>query len=105
MTRATTALDRITAARTDAMIHSLALDDDDPPFEGMEWADPGRMLLRNCSDDDLAEIIGVEPASKTGILARSILNRRESWRTPAKWSFVIALVSFFLGLVAFIRTL
>jgi CRISPR/Cas system-associated protein Csm6 len=73
---------------------------------------PSRKHIASRADEELAELIVGEPASRAAELARSVLRQREAWRTPAKWSVIIAVVSLItaigsLGLAsaAFLRTL
>lgn len=58
-----------------------------------EVLDPGLKQVARFDDDDLAEVIAREPTSKLGLLAARIQRQRESWKTPAKWSLVVAIIS------------
>lgn len=99
-------LEKIQEARTDAMIASFgSLSDSSYQKAFNEFADPGRKVLRKLRDDDLAALISAEPTSKQGLIAASILRQRESWRTPARWSLIISVISLCLATAAFARTL
>lgn len=66
---------------------------------------PSKTYLTKQSDEDLLELIAARPASREGQIAASIMRVREAWRTPAKWSVIIAVASFAIATAAFIRTL
>lgn len=70
-----------------------------------EVLDPGIATVSRFTDDELAEAIARGPNSKLGLIAASVLRSRESWRTPAKWAFVISCLSFGHAVWAFVRTL
>jgi hypothetical protein len=94
-------LQKIDAARTDAMIAGLG---GRPAGHHGRWADPGMREIRSLSNEDLAEIIAREPQTKLGRLADSVQRSRESWRTPAKWALIVALCSLIVALYALYRT-
>jgi hypothetical protein len=76
------------------------------PLETLEQVlDPGLQEVRRLTDNELAEIIARECASKLGLLAARVQRERESWRTPARWSLVVALCSLAIAVSAFVRTL
>lgn len=99
-------LDKMSEARTDAMIASYgSLSDNAYETAFNEFASPGRKQLSKLSDDDLATLIAAEPTSKQGLLGASILRERESWRAPGRWALLVSGASFALALAAFARTL
>lgn len=66
---------------------------------------PSRAYLAKHSDEDLAELIAAKPDTREAEIARSLMRVREAWRTPAKWSMIIAIASFVIATGAFVRTL
>ncbi len=51
-------------------------------------------------DEELAELIAMNRLDADTELARSELRIRESWRTPARWSLVIAAFALLVSLAA-----
>lgn len=99
-------LEKIRAARSSRMVANFEylLSDGaklDRAFD--EFADPSRRHLRQLTDEELAELISTEPNSKTGRLAESVLRNRDNWRSPAKWSLLISLISVAIAVTAFFR--
>ena len=63
---------------------------------------PDRRLVRRMVDEELAELAS-RPASRLTKLAESELRSREGWRTPARWSMLIALAALALGIFNLFR--
>lgn len=66
---------------------------------------PSKAYLSKQSDEDLAELIAAKPTTREAEIARSVIRVREAWRTPAKWSMIIAVAALALSAVAIVRTL
>lgn len=66
---------------------------------------PTRRLMGKHSDEDLAELIAERSSTAEAELARSIMRRREAWRTPATPALIISVLSFGLAAWAFARTI
>ena len=95
-------LEKIDKVRGDAMVASLGGTPVDPSLDHI--LDPGRGQVRTMHDDELAETIGREPNSKLGRLAESEMRSRESWRSPAKWSLIVAGLALLVSFAALFRT-
>jgi len=68
-------------------------------------AHPSRAIIATFTDEELAELQAREPNSREGHLAASIMRSRESWRTPGRWSLIVAALSLIIAISAFVRTL
>lgn len=68
-----------------------------------ELVNPTRSHLSKLSDDDLAELISTEPTTRVGRLADSILRTRDNWRSPAKWSLGVSIISLLIAVAAFVQ--
>lgn len=75
----------------------------DRSFE--DAANPGRRVIKQMTDEDLAELIADRPGSKLAKLAESELRVREAWRGPARWSLIVAAIALIVSIAAFMRTL
>lgn len=96
-------LKKVDEARTGNWIHALGGPRPKDALE--EILDPGLAQVRRFNDDELATVIAREPTSKLGLLAARTQRERESWRTPARWSLIVALCSLAIAIAAFVRTL
>lgn len=65
---------------------------------------PSKAYLAKQSDDDLHELIAVRPNTREAQIAASIMRVREAWRTPARWSLIVAVAALAVSAVALIRT-
>ncbi|MGE3744982.1 MAG: hypothetical protein AB7G25_04560 [Sphingomonadaceae bacterium] len=75
----------------------------DTAFEDIAY--PPRRVLATFTDEELAELQAREPHSREGHLAASIMRSRESWRTPGRWSLIVAGMSLVVAISALVRTL
>lgn len=57
------------------------------------------------TDEDLAELIARNRPTGETELARSEMRTRESWRTPARWSFIVACLALAVSIVAVLISL
>ena len=64
---------------------------------------PTRQEVAELSDEELAEVLAREPNSQLGHLAATIMRRRESWRSPARWALLISILSFAVAFMALVR--
>jgi hypothetical protein len=97
-----TLLELISGASGDAWINGVTGKDSLGPPD--PYYRPTRKKLAKHTDEDLAELIVGKPETREAEIARSILRRRESWRTPATPALAISLLSFALAAWAFART-
>ena len=96
-------LKRVDKARTGNWIASMG---GRRPLDTLEEVlDPGLKQVSRFTDNELAEVIAREPTSKLGLLAARVQRQRESWRTPARWSLIVALCSLAVAVAAFARTI
>lgn len=57
---------------------------------------------RNWTDEDLAELVARGGGDANTHLADIELRRRESWRTPARWSLLVSVVALIVAIVALV---
>lgn len=99
-------LAKLDSGRGDAMIETMkAFNGDAYEAAFYEIAYPPRKVLATFTDEELAELQAREPNSREGHLAASIMRSRESWRTPGRWSLIVAGLSLVVAISAFVRTL
>lgn len=104
MAKKPTLLESISKANADAMIRGLT-SQPEPPSGPDVFGCPSRKLIKRYPDEDLLELIAAKPSTREAEIARSIMREREAWRTPAKWSMIIAIASLVIATWAFVRTL
>lgn len=65
---------------------------------------PTMSEVARLSDEDIAELLSRKDG-KLRQMANSVQRTREAWRGPARWSLIVAALSFAVALAAFGRTL
>lgn len=66
---------------------------------------PSKAYLAKQSDEDLHELNAARPNTSEGQAAASIIRVWEAWRTPARWSLIVAVAALLVSAVALLRTL
>ncbi|MFC4593506.1 hypothetical protein [Sphingobium tyrosinilyticum] len=74
----------------------------DKAFDKFTW--PSSPSFAKWPDEELAELIARNPDTATARLAASEIRRREAWRTPARFSLVVAILALIVSAVALGRT-
>lgn len=99
MTAGKSLLDLITNASGNAMVSSFAADPR-APREADPYLRPTKKMIGAFDDENLHELIAARPTTREAEIARGLIREREAWRTPARWSMVIAAVSLVISIAA-----
>lgn len=97
-------LEKIERANMDDWLSSIGETTTQSKFDAAvdEFVNPGRKLVVQMVDEELAELAAHKPKTMLGQLAVSEMRRREAWRGPARWSLIVAAIALVVSIVSIV---